>query len=50
MNERIGVQYGLRYSLFDYVGKGTAYTFDELGNKTSETKYAKGKPLNIMVD
>lgn len=45
VNERIGVQYGLRYSLFDYVGKGTAYTFDELGNKTSETKYAKGKTI-----
>jgi CarboxypepD_reg-like domain/TonB dependent receptor/TonB-dependent Receptor Plug Domain len=45
VNERIGVQYGIRYSGFNYIGKGTAYTFDKKGNKTSETTYGKGESI-----
>jgi hypothetical protein len=45
VTERIGVQYGIRYSGFNYIGKGTAYTFDKKGNKTSETTYKKGESI-----
>ncbi len=45
VSDNIGIQYGIRYSLFDYRGKGTAYTFDEKGIKTSETAYKKGESI-----
>jgi hypothetical protein len=45
VNEKIGVQYGLRYSLFDYRGKGTAYTFNPQGDKTTEKAYAQGESI-----
>ncbi|MFN0032042.1 MAG: TonB-dependent receptor [Flavobacteriales bacterium] len=37
INEAWSIQYGLRYSYFDYMGEGKAYTFDTEGKKTSET-------------
>jgi CarboxypepD_reg-like domain/TonB dependent receptor/TonB-dependent Receptor Plug Domain len=43
--ENIGLQYGLRYSFFDYRGKGTAYSFSPQGDKTSEKAYAKGESI-----
>jgi len=45
INERIGLQYGLRYSYFDYMGKGTAYTFDENGNTLSSKDYDKWETI-----
>jgi CarboxypepD_reg-like domain/TonB dependent receptor/TonB-dependent Receptor Plug Domain len=45
VNENIGIQYGLRYSLFDYRGKGTAYTFNPQGDKTTEKAYAAGESI-----
>jgi CarboxypepD_reg-like domain/TonB dependent receptor/TonB-dependent Receptor Plug Domain len=45
VTENIGLQYGLRYSFFDYRGKGTAYTFNPQGDKTTEKAYAKGESI-----
>ncbi len=45
VSEKIGFQYGLRYSMFDYIGKGTAYTFDAQGNTTGKTTYESGKTI-----
>lgn len=47
ITDRLGLQYGLRYSFFDYHGKGTAYTFDENGNKTGEKAYKKGESIQF---
>lgn len=33
------IMYGVRYSGFNYMGKGTAYEYDENGVKTNETAY-----------
>lgn len=41
----IAIMYGLRYSGFNYMGKGTAYEFDEDGNKISETTYGDFKTI-----
>ena len=45
VSEKIGFQYGLRYSMFDYIGKGTTYTFDTQGNTTGKTTYESGKTI-----
>jgi hypothetical protein len=45
INERIGLQYGLRYSFFDYMGEGTAYTFDEKGNTLTTQNYDKWESI-----
>lgn len=45
ISERFGMQYGVRYSFFDYHGKGTAYTFDKNGVKTSEKTYKSGESI-----
>ncbi len=45
INERIGLQYGLRYSFFDYMGEGTAYTFDENGNTLTSQEYGKWETI-----
>ncbi len=47
VSENIGIQYGLRYSLFDYRGKGTAYTFNPKGDKLTEKAYAKGESIQF---
>ena len=47
ISDRFGLQYGVRYSFFDYHGKGTAYTFDENGTKTSEKIYKKGESIQF---
>jgi len=39
ITERFGIQYGLRYSFFNYMGEGKSYTFDAEGVKTSEQSY-----------
>jgi hypothetical protein len=45
ITERLSVNYGLRYSVFEYMGEGKAYTFDEDGNKTSEKSYDKWESI-----
>ena len=45
ISDKIGFQYGLRYSFFDYIGQGTAYTFNAQGNTTGKTAYASGKTI-----
>jgi hypothetical protein len=45
VSDKIGVQYGLRYSFFNYIGKGTAYTFDAKGNTTSSKTYESGESI-----
>jgi hypothetical protein len=39
LNEKIQIHVGLRYSLFDYLGAGEAYTFDSKGATTSVRTY-----------
>lgn len=45
ITENFGISYGLRYSWFDYLGKGKAYTFDEDGVKTSEKVYGSWESI-----
>jgi hypothetical protein len=45
ISELFSVQYGVRYSLFNYMGKGTAYEFDEDGDLLKETKYDDFKSI-----
>ena len=45
INERVGLQIGLRYSFFDYMGEGTAYTFDEYGNVLTSQDYDKWETI-----
>jgi hypothetical protein len=45
ITEKFGIQYGLRYSYFNYLGKGKAYTFDNKGVKTSEKDYGAGESI-----
>jgi len=47
INEKWSIQYGLRYSIFDYMGEGKAYTFDNEGNKLTEKSYEKGKTIKF---
>lgn len=47
ISERFGLQYGVRYSFFDYHGKGKAYTFDENGIKTSKKSIKVANPSNF---
>lgn len=39
LNDIISIQYGLRYSAFNYMGEGTAYNFDNEGAATDTTTY-----------
>ena len=45
ITERLGLQYGVRYSFFDYMGEGTAYTFDENGDVLSKQDYDKWETI-----
>lgn len=45
IGSRLKLNYGLRYSLFNYTGEGTAYTFDGEGRITGETLYGKGESI-----
>ena len=45
IGSRFNVMYGIRYSGFDYMGEGKAYSFDEDGNKLSETNYDDFKTI-----
>lgn len=45
INSRLKLNYGLRYSLFQQVGRYTAYTTDENGNKLDSTSYNSGEVI-----
>jgi len=45
ISEKLGVQYGLRYSGFNFMGDATAYTFDDAGNKISQRKYKEWESI-----
>ncbi|UTW61658.1 TonB-dependent receptor [bacterium SCSIO 12741] len=44
------LNYGLRFSLFNRLGSGTAYTFDEEGKYLSETYYGSGKTMQTYAN
>ncbi|HJV18305.1 MAG TPA: TonB-dependent receptor [Sediminibacterium sp.] len=43
LNPRLKLNLGLRYSLFQQVGRYTSYVRDDNGNKTDSTVYGKGQ-------
>lgn len=45
ISDKLGVQYGLRYSGFNFMGAATVYTFDKDGNKTSTRVYDNGESI-----
>ncbi len=45
IGEWFSIMYGIRYSGFNYMGKGTAYEYDKDGNKTGETAYGDFKTI-----
>ena len=45
ISERVGLQYGLRYSFFNYMGAGKAYTFDDNGNLLTTQEYDKWETI-----
>lgn len=45
LGEKIGFQYGLRYSMFEFMGGATTYTFDKDGNKLSSKTYKEWEPI-----
>ncbi len=45
ITEKFGLQYGLRYSFFNYMGEGTAYSFNEDGDTTSSKKYGSWETI-----
>jgi hypothetical protein len=47
IGSRLQLNYGLRYSLFNYIGQGTAYSFDELGQITGETVFESGESIQF---
>ena len=45
VNSKIKIGYGMRYSIFQQVGRYTAYTKDANGNKLDSTQYASGQTV-----
>jgi len=45
IGSRWALMYGLRYSGFNYMGKGTAYEYDEKGQVTEETEYGSWESI-----
>ncbi len=45
ITESFGIQYGMRYSYFNYLGAGKSYTFDDKGAKTSENSYGNWESI-----
>ena len=48
INRKLKVNYGLRYSLFQQVGRYTAYTTDANGNKLDSTTYKSGETIEEL--
>ncbi|MCC7031197.1 MAG: TonB-dependent receptor, partial [Chitinophagaceae bacterium] len=47
ISKNISVKYGLRFSMFDYLGPGTSYTYDSKGNPLSKQSYANGETIKL---
>ena len=47
ISDKITVKYGVRYSVFDYIGPGPAYTYDAKGNQLTKTMYANGETIKL---
>ncbi len=47
LSKKLSLNYGLRYSMFDYIGTGTAYTYDADGNRISQKDYASGQTIKL---
>ncbi len=47
INKKLSLNYGLRYSMFDYVGKGTAYTYGNDGTRISQQDYTSGQSIKL---
>ncbi len=47
ITNKISVKYGLRYSLFDYLGPGSAYTYDAKGNVLTKKVFANGETIKM---
>jgi len=45
ITDKLTVNYGLRYSLFQRIGEGSEFEYDEFGNEISETKFAAGERM-----
>ncbi|MCX6350921.1 MAG: TonB-dependent receptor, partial [Bacteroidetes bacterium] len=45
VTDLLSLQYGLRYSMFDYLGEGVAYTYDKDGNVTDSKSYKNGESI-----
>jgi hypothetical protein len=45
LTDKISLKYGLRFSAFDYIGPGKAYTYDSAGNILSSRRYANGESI-----
>ena len=46
LGSRLTLKYGLRFSMFNNIGDGTVYSFDENYNTTGVTRYKKGNIFN----
>lgn len=47
VSERFSFNIGLRYSIFDYVGPGTSYTFNSQGEVLSEESFEDGESIEF---
>lgn len=45
VTDRLQLQYGLRYSGFNFMGKATVYTYDATGNVTGVKSYDNGQSI-----
>lgn len=46
-SSRFSARYGLRLSLFDHIGPGTASTYDADGKVLTRTRYANGESIRV---
>jgi len=49
VNDRVTVNYGFRYSLFNQIGPGTAYTYDADGNAIDSSTYKSNKIIKTYM-
>jgi len=50
IGEKLTLKYGLRFSMFNNVGKGTVYDFDENNEVVNTTTYKKGDVFNTYTN
>jgi hypothetical protein len=49
INDKFSLKYGLRFSAFDYIGPGKAYTYDTTGNLISSKQYENGESIKLYM-